>query len=178
MDRDFEIKIGDDGIPKQFFRGRSFKLQPGERYFNNGSTRMHCYVWETIHERKKPNGFHIHHIDGNSWNNRPENLEIMESKLHLGEHIKKRIKENPDWFKEFYKKGIESAKSWHKSDEGREWHRQHAIKQNFGNTDFGMGKCEQCGTDYQRKKSHARFCHQNCKAKALRARRKLERKSL
>ena len=40
MDRDFEIKIGDKGLPQQFYRGKSFTLSSGERYFNNGRNKM------------------------------------------------------------------------------------------------------------------------------------------
>ena len=178
MDRDFEITIGDDGLPKQFYRGKSFKLQSGERYFNNGPIKMHWYVWEQINGRKRPKGYHIHHIDGNTWNNRPENLQLLVSKTHLSEHSKKRVEENKEWFVEFQKKGIKAAVDWHKSEEGREWHRQHALKQNFGKSDYGSRDCEQCGKTYTKKAAHSRFCHPNCKAKALRARRKLDREGL
>ena len=54
-----------------------------------------------------------------------------------GKTYKKRINEDKEWFSEFHKKGIESAKQWHSSPEGN-----------------------------------------NCKAKALRARRKMGREGL
>lgn len=178
MDRDFEITIGDDGIPQQFYRGKSFRLQSGERYFNNGPHKMHWWVWEQETGNKRPKGYHIHHIDGNTWNNRIENLQLLESNKHLSDHIKKRIETNREWFVDFQKKGIAKAPEWHKSPEGIKWHQEHAKKHNFGKQDYGMGKCEQCGKEYHRKTTRAKFCHLNCRAKALRVRRKLEGKSV
>jgi hypothetical protein len=178
MDRDFEIKIGDKGLPQQFYRGKSFTLSSGERYFNNGKNKMHWWVWEHEHGRKRPKGYHIHHIDGNTWNNRIENLELIESKKHLSSHIKKRVEENKEWFIEFHKKGIAKAPEWHKSPEGIKWHKEHAKNHNFGKQDYGMAKCLLCEKEYLKKTAFAKYCHPNCKAKALRIRRKLEGKSL
>ena len=178
MERDFEITIGHDGIPQQFYRGKSFKLQSRERYFNNGQHKMHWWVWEQETGQKRPKGYHIHHIDGNTWNNRIDNLRLVESTKHLSEHAKERIESNKEWFVEFQQKGIAEAPKWHKSEAGLEWHREHAKRSNFGKFDYGMDKCEQCGKEYNRKTKMAKFCHPNCKAKALRQRRKLERESL
>ena len=178
MERDFEITIGSDGIPTQFYRGKSFKLQSGERYFNNGARKMHWYVWETETGRKREKGFHIHHVDGNTWNNRIENLQIIEGRKHLSEHAKIRVQNNPEWLKKFQSAGIAKAPEWHKSPEGIEWHREHAKKCNFGHFDYGMSNCEHCGKEYKKRTTTAKFCHPNCKAAALRKRWKLEGRSL
>jgi predicted DNA-binding protein YlxM (UPF0122 family) len=48
--------------------------------------KIHREVWEQTHKRPIPNGFLIHHIDGNRLNNHPANLKLMSrsehSKLH------------------------------------------------------------------------------------------------
>lgn len=177
MEANFRIKIGDDNLPYQQFNGKNFKLQPKEKYFNNGSVKMHWYVWE-FYNGKRPKGFHIHHKDGNTWNNEIENLELVESKKHLSEHIKNRIQNNKEWFDDFQKKGIERATEWHKSPEGIEWHKLHAKNCNFGATYKQEHECQQCGKKYISKQKFGKYCHQNCKAKALRYRRKLERTSI
>ena len=177
MDGDFEIKINANGKPYQTFNGRKFTLHNGKRYFTNGPMHMHWYVWEHFNV-KREKGYHIHHKDGNSWNNQIDNLEQVKVCNHLSEHSKNRIKSNPEKFKEFYSKGIESAKEWHRSEEGREWHRAKAIAQQFGKPLSIESKCKHCGIDYIAKTKHSKFCHPNCKAKALRLRYKLEGKSL
>ena len=176
MDKDFQIAIGDDGIPYQLFNGKRYKLYPGRRYFMQHKHHMHQKVWEHFNGERKA-GFHIHHKDGNSWNNRIDNLEEIPSNKHLSEHAKKKF-EDKEWHKQFHAKGIEAAKAWHKSPEGIEWHRQHAKNNNFGQQKHRQKQCEQCGKEYTAKTSHSKFCHQNCKAKALRARYKQMGKSL
>ena len=177
MERDFEITIGRDGLPTQTFNGLIFRLYPKERYFSRGTKRMHVYVWE-YYNGKKPKGYHIHHKDEDASNNRPENLECVEAYEHLSEHIKVRIKENKEWFKEFHTKGIESAKEWHKSEEGRQWHSEHG-KRMWINREYKDYNCQQCGKEFKSRHSGVvKYCHNNCKAQALRDRRKLERGSI
>ena len=109
MEKDFGITIGDDGLPTQKFNGKDFKLYPREHYFSRGTKRMHVQVWESVNG-KTPKGFHIHHKDGNTWNNSIDNLECIEGKKHLSIHGKERFKNNPEWAKAFHAKGIEKAK--------------------------------------------------------------------
>ncbi len=56
--------------------------QQGWKYY-------HHYVWEK-HNGAIPEGYHIHHIDGNKLNNKIENLEIMTESKHHKHHIPKR----------------------------------------------------------------------------------------
>ena len=169
MDRDFEITTGPDGLPTQTFNGKTYKLWPNKRYFTRRqSITMHTEVWETFNG-KKPKGFHIHHKDNNPWNNKIENLELVEAKRHLSEHIKKRINEDKEWFSEFHKKGIEAAKQWHSSPEGKEWHSELG-KLSWKGREYKILICQQCGKEYEtRHNGISKFCHNNCKAKALRA---------
>ena len=70
-------------------------------------------------------------------------------------------------------KGIESAKEWHKSKEGIEWHREHG-KKTWVNRQKFKKNCIVCGKEYETPcPKTSKFCHQNCKAKSLRERRKL-----
>jgi len=120
MDANIQIKIGSKGIPEQEFNGIVYYLYPGERYFIRFGKRMHIAVWES--ERGPiPKGYDIHHKDGNQWNNAISNLETIEGREHNRIHGKKRA-ENKEWLNDFHKKGIEAAKEWHRSEEGREWH--------------------------------------------------------
>ena len=72
---------------------------------------------------KIPEGYIVNHIDKNSLNNDISNLEIMTSSEHakmhsLEPHRRKMSQEN-------IKKAQEGAKAWHRSEEGRKWHRAH-----------------------------------------------------
>lgn len=156
------IYIGKDGLPKQSFNGKEYTLYPKERYFSRGSKRMHTDVW-IFHNGPVLKGFHVHHVNENTWDNRIENLECIEKFKHLSEHAKKKMQDES--FKvRFYSLGIEAAKEWHKSPEGREWHRNHAKNFNFGHKEYGIRNCKHCQKEFTAKSSHASFCHNNCKS--------------
>jgi hypothetical protein len=177
MEKSQDIEEGFKSIPTQTFQGKQYFLYPNERYFSKGSNRLHRVVWEH-YNGKVPKGYHVHHVDGNTHNNEISNLNLLQGSLHLRFTSKKRVKENPEFFKEFQSKGIEAAKEWHKSDEGRLWHKKHG-KECWVNRDIKTHICQQCGKEYTtRHAGLSKFCHNNCKAKALRARYKLEGRSL
>jgi len=95
-----------------------------------------------------------------------------------GKTYKKRINEDKEWFSEFHKKGIEAAKQWHSSPEGKEWHSELG-KLSWKGREYKILICQQCGKEYEtRHNGISKFCHNNCKAKALRARRKMGREGL
>lgn len=54
------------------------------RYVDNYKTKktyVHREVWEK-HFGSIPAGFHIHHKNGNKQDNRIENLELLEGRIH------------------------------------------------------------------------------------------------
>ena len=174
MDSNISIKIGNDGYPFQEFNGKIFRLYPKERYFSRGATRMHTEVWK-FYNGVIQKGCHVHHINSNTWDNRIENLEIKEASKHQREHAKKRFKENPEWAKDFHAKGIEAAKEWHSSEEGIKWHRKQGAE-TWINRPYKTLICEVCGKEFQtRHAGITKYCHNNCKARALRKRRREER---
>lgn len=128
--------------------------------------RAHVWVWNHFHG-KIPKGMHIHHRDGNKSNNDFTNLQILSVsdhvKIHFDEDPKRRIHA-----KEMADKYRHMTKEWHSSEEGRAWHRLHALKNNFGNPEPTRYDCHQCGKEYFSKlvaKERTRFCSNNCKSK-------------
>lgn len=135
-------------------------------YSQNGSrpdleSFYHRQLWRDEHG-EIPEGHHIHHIDENPLNNDIENLECLSVADHLARHPR------DDWD---YAAHLESvrhlANEWHRSEEGREWHRKH-WPESLGRIfdEYEEKVCEQCGGKYETNASHkkSRFCSNNCKS--------------
>jgi hypothetical protein len=164
-------------IPVQCFNGKDYKLYKDERYFSRGTKRLHTEVWK-YYKGEIPKGYDIHHIDNNTYNNEISNLNLVYKTLHKRFTGKQRFKNNPEWFKDFHAKGIEKAKEWHKSAEGLQWHSEHG-KACWNKREYFLRNCTVCEKEYKTPfPDRSKYCHQNCKAKALRIRRKLSSSSL
>lgn len=157
-----ETKINDKGLPYQTFMGTIYHKYRGEKYFSRGTNRLHRVVW-SAHNGEIPNGYHVHHKDGNTDNNNIGNLELVQSRDHLSHHIQERLN-NPaelEKAKKHMNNAIEAAKQWHKSEEGRQWHSKHAkeqIRKEYQCT------CLACGKGFVAKYKSTKFCSNNCKS--------------
>ena len=172
MENDKRIINGERVIPTQQFNNKTYYLYDGERYYSKGRKRLHRVVYE-YYFGEIPKGFHIHHKNHNSTDNRIENLELVEGKEHLSNHSIGRLTSNKEWFDEFHAKGIEAAKEWHKSPEGIEWHSEHG-KKCWENKEYYEKECTVCGKQYSTPfPTRSKFCHNNCKSQANRNRKKL-----
>ena len=64
-------------------------------------------------------------------------------------------------------KAVPRSKAWHRSDEGREWHREHGIEC-FRDREPMEYVCTNCGKTFESKKRYSdgqnRFCGNNCRA--------------
>lgn len=49
---------------------------------------LHRLIWMVANQCDIPNGYHVHHIDGNPLNNSIYNLELVDSFTHNSEHKK------------------------------------------------------------------------------------------
>lgn len=111
---------------KQFFNGINYWRGKHERYYRNAQHKphsLHRAVWE-YHYGIIPNGMVIDHIDRNTDNNQIENLRCVtqgENNLNISEETLEKKRKHCDQIRELTKK-------WHASEEGREWHRRHAIE--------------------------------------------------
>jgi len=164
MDTNFTITIGYDGLPTQEFASRLYKLYPGRKYFTQHTTAMHRKVWE-FYNGKIPKKHAIHHINGNTWDNRIENLECLSNKEHKSKH-----KMSKEHLEKFWKAGVEAAKEWHSSEEGHKWHLENGYKA-YTKIIPTIKKCQFCGKEYESKKpNRSKFCGLNCRQAELRRR--------
>jgi hypothetical protein len=139
----------------------------------------------------------IHHKNEIKSDNNPDNLQALSRAEHCKVHIKKRGQS--DKFKEQARVANirrqynpeareanlnhltamqEKARLWHQSEEGRAWHSEHGKKtaeKVFNKSTMVKENCRVCGKEFMAYKAIANrslYCHPNCKATALRRRRK------
>ena len=130
----------------------------------NGKTEsLHVAIWE--HENGKvPEGFHIHHKDGNPLNNNIENLECIDGKIHISEHSKKYFEENKTDILEKLEKIRPLTKEWHASEEGIKWHSENA-KKSYEKREPKKYNCIYCNAEFESTKYYNnKFCSNNCKS--------------
>ena len=129
--------------------------------------RLHCFVWRKANGGALiPDGYAVHHKDKNKNNNEPENLVLISDSEHaalhaadLDEKAIERRKEN------LLNNAMPKAAKWHKSDVGREWHKQHfeSVKDKLLAKEEYV--CGYCGSVFiAQKNGHTRFCSNNCKS--------------
>lgn len=159
----------------QYFDGGLYRKWPSENYHSRGGKKLHRAVWAMAFG-VVPHGCHIHHKDGDHANNALDNLECLPAKEHLsiswaehGAHRDVHFTDN----------ARARANEWHRSEEGRIWHRRHAERtKSWTKWTRKEQACEGCGTVIQalvRKNGNTqRFCTSFCKRDAYRRRRKAQ----
>lgn len=158
-------QAGRRALAEQEFNGKVYHLYKGERYFSRGNKRLHRAVWE-YYNGPIPAGYQIHHKDGNTANNDISNLECLPSAQHFAEHLPQIIERNTSEKSLRHLAEIRPlTKEWHRSEEGRAWHREHA--QGERERKFKC-VCQCCGREFLAAKSSARYCSNPCKSKARR----------
>lgn len=158
----------------QYFDGGLYRMWPGEKYLSRGGRKLHREAWVAAFG-SVPAGCHIHHRDNNAANNRLANLECIPAKEHLALTFEnsRTSRAAQGWFSS---NARDAAAEWHKSNEGRLWHKRHA-KRSKGWLKWKREEksCPQCGKSFDaliRKSGNTQiYCHPNCKAAAYRARR-------
>lgn len=127
--------------------------------------RLHQYVWE-YYNGPIPEGYHVHHKDFNPDNNDIQNLELISKEEHLKYHAGLQDKV---WARNnLLENAIPAAAEWHKSEEGRAWHREH-YKETLSEkwAEKVTKVCQFCGKEYQvpyMVSEGSRFCSNACKS--------------
>lgn len=130
--------------------------------------RAHIYVWKK-YNGEIPEGFDVHHKDEDTSNNDISNLELIPH----SEHMRLHGTENSLSARErLLTKAQPAATAWHKSEDAKEWHRDHYEDQTRAIWNSPVTCiCEYCGKEYttvHAKAKSSRFCSNKCKAAARR----------
>lgn len=142
----------------QTFNGRKYRIRK-DGYFGGAAKvsggLLHRAVWEASN-CAIPEGYEIHHVNGNRADNRLKNLQCMLISEHRSMHCSEPSK-------------MEKMAAWHRSKEGHEWHKQQYEKNCRGKIHAVSEKeCGHCKETYSGI-GHQRFCSNKCKAAARRA---------
>lgn len=149
----------------QYYNGLKFTRDEKTGYYLNATNRirMHRYVWECING-PIPEGYEIHHIDHNKANNDISNLMLLTREEHKALHSAELTQDQRDWYrKNFAENARPAAAAWHRSEEGRAWHQEHA-KNTLGKIEEQSYVCEFCGNPFQSRIANSRFCSNACKS--------------
>lgn len=101
---------------------------PGGGDIKRGVEVLHREIWK-FYNGPIPEGAVVHHVDENPLNNDISNLTLMENGEHVSHHTNGKCSDAQRAHLDAIR---HLATEWHRSDEGREWHRQHALRQGFG----------------------------------------------
>lgn len=129
--------------------------------------RLHCYVWRH-YNGPIPEGFHIHHRDENKYHNDICNLACVPVSEHTSYHSRKYLSGHLEESRQRMEEIRPLASTWHRSSEGRAWHRKHAseVIDAMQEKEF---VCQHCGKTYKSLPVGLhKFCSNNCKAAARR----------
>ena len=124
------------------------------------------------HHGPIPEGMVVHHKDHNPLNNDPANLALAHLPEHTAYHSLERFADSE--YRAVALEHLERIRpltvAWHRSEEGREWHRQHGIEA-YAKREPQRFTCEQCGAEYEslNRGKGTRFCSNKCSSAWRRA---------
>lgn len=148
------------------FDGHKFRRDKKTGYYlcSTLHVRLHRYVWEYFNGTI-PEGYHVHHIDGNKENNDISNLAMMSRHEHEQLHGATMSEERRQWCRDnLARTARPKASEWHGSAAGREWHRIQG-RRGMANRKEKPFICEMCGKPFTSKVTTSRFCSNPCKSK-------------
>lgn len=157
------------------FNGRLYYLRESQGYYyaprkdRKGCDTLHRMVY--IHYNGEiPQGYHIHHKDGDKSNNDISNLECLSAKKHLTDHGNNWSEERLEKARKRMQEVVRpKAYEWHSSAEGREWHKQHYEHMKDKFYEEVESVCIICGKTFTaHRKGGSKCCSMKCRAKERR----------
>ena len=155
-------------VKYQEYNGIYFCRDDNTGYYLNSTlkVRMHRYVWEQ-EVGPIPDGFDVHHIDGDKSNNSIDNLSLLTNRAHQILHGKEESRKAK--MRLNIAKAQEAAKAWHSSPEGLAWHSEQG-KRTAENVELKEFVCSYCGKKFLSKPfGQHKYCSGACKSADRRA---------
>jgi hypothetical protein len=129
---------------------------------------LHRDVYK-YHNGEIPEGYHVHHIDGDAGNNDMSNLRLISSEEHHRYHCDNLTEEQRQARRDHAARIRPLTKAWHASEEGRAWHVKNG-KEMAANLKPRQYHCLQCGDEFYLKPfGENKFCSNKCKSAWRRA---------
>lgn len=156
---------------KAIVNGYSFRKDKKTGYYlsckpiGKRRKRLHVYLWELVYG-EIPKGYEIHHKDHNKDNNNIENLELLTKREHIARHKEEMTEEQRQAKRiNLIVNALPKASEWHKSAEGRNWHKQNYEKAKENLHLKKIFVCELCGKSYIAEVTgNNKFCSNACKS--------------
>lgn len=148
-----------------WFNGVKFTRDDKTGYYLNSTMRkrMHVYVWEHFNG-EIPDGYDVHHKDHDKSNNDISNLELLERGEHRARHSAEITEDLRSWYrKNMNEKARPAAIEWHKSEEGRKWHKEQYEKMGGLLHKKVTKKCLNCGKEFTGEPKD-KYCSNACKS--------------
>lgn len=156
------------------FNGFTYRRYPDSpraahrRYFSRTGGLLHRDVWE-LHHGPIPAGWHVHHKDGDPGNNAIDNLECLPPADHAREHEDaRRVVGTSVEHLALLDRIRPAAAEWHRSEEGRAWHREHA-KESLRKAHAARKpaaeracRCTECSKEFIARSPKAMYCSDEC----------------
>lgn len=142
---------------------------PNASHRKRGMGRLHQEIWRDANG-PIPDGYEIHHKDHNPLNNALENLELISIADHHAHHDAGYTPEELRILRQRAEHARRSAVKWHKSEEGREWHRE--LARLSAEARYKVeAVCQWCGKTFETDNiaaasDRAKFCSNNCKTRS------------
>lgn len=146
-----------------YYRNLKFVRDDKTGYYLNSTlrVRLHRYVW-ACERGDIPKGYEIHHIDFDRSNNDISNLLCLSRADHRKLHADALTDEQREWKRQNFETNARpKANEWHRSEEGRRWHQEHANTTAMHNQVDCT--CINCGIIY-RAITQSKFCSNKCKS--------------
>lgn len=150
------------------YRGERFRVQTSGRYYQSGrkdvaERLLHRRVWRD-HHGAIPDGYHIHHKDGDWRNNAIENLALVDGIDHWRQHKLQQLA-TPGASERnvtYLARARIAAAEWHRSDKGLAFHSELG-RDSWKNRPPKLVQCQQCGKSFTaRRHEVALFCSRAC----------------
>lgn len=158
------------------WNGRRYRRHPeasqrAHRVYWQATTAPRTYLHRDVYEANHgpiPDGWHVHHIDGDPLNNHPSNLEALPADEHAAHHVEER--EPRTYVCDECGQRYESTANrdnlrWCGPPCKERWRRREGVayKRPKKGPYLDDRQCEQCGADYVAKRPWARFCSGSCR---------------